>query len=64
MSNKTTIRKEVPQWNRLAQQVFIKDKHPSTDGTDIGATDTKRMLDAYLTYELKGESEKIVKYTK
>ena len=48
----------------IAQQVFIKEKHPSTDGTDIGATDTKRMLDAYLTYELKGESEKIVKYTK
>lgn len=48
----------------IAQQVFIKEKHPSTDGTDIGPTDTKRMLDAYLTCELKGESEKIVKYAK
>ena len=44
--------------------LYIKEKHPSTDGTDIGPTDTKRMLDAYLTCELKGESEKIVKYAK
>ena len=48
----------------IAQQVFIKDKHPSIDGTDIGSTDTKRMLDAYLSHELKDESEKIVKYAK
>lgn len=48
----------------IAQQVFIKEKHPSTDGIDIGPTDTKRMLDAYLTYELKSESEKIIKYAK
>ena len=44
--------------------IFIKDKHPSIDGTDIGSTDTKRMLDAYLSHELKDESEKIVKYAK
>lgn len=48
----------------IAQQVFIKGKHPSTDGTNIGPTDTKRMLDAYLTYELKDESDKVVKFVK
>ena len=48
----------------VAQQVFIKDKHPSTDGTDIGPTDAKRMLDAYLTYELKNESDRIVRFVK
>ena len=48
----------------IAQQVFRKDEHPSIDGTDIGSTDTKRMLDAYLSHELKDESEKIVKYAK
>ena len=48
----------------IAQQVFVKDKHPSTDGIDIGSTDAKRMLDAYLSYELKGESEKVVKFAR
>ncbi len=48
----------------IAQQVFDKDLHPSTDGTDIGSTDSKRMLDAYLSLELKGESEKVVKLAK
>lgn len=48
----------------IAQQVFIKSKYPSTDGTDIGPTDAKRMLDAYITRELSDESEKIIKYAK
>lgn len=48
----------------VAQQVFIKDKHPSTDGTDIGPTDAKRMLGAYLSYELKDESDRIVRFVK
>ena len=48
----------------IAQQVFIKEKHPSVDGTDIGPTDTKRMLEAYISYELSNESEKVVKYVK
>ena len=48
----------------IAQQVFDKDLHPSTDGTDIGSTDSKRMLDAYLSFELKDESEKVVKLAK
>lgn len=28
----------------LAQTVFDKDKHPSTDGTDIGSADSKRII--------------------
>lgn len=48
----------------IAQQVFNKEKHPSTDGIDIGPTDAKRMLDAYLTYELKDESDRIVRFVK
>lgn len=48
----------------IAQQVFDKKLHPSTDGTDISSTDAKRMLEAYLSYELRGESEKVVKFTK
>ena len=47
-----------------AQKVFDKKLHPSTDGTEISSTDAKRMFDAYLSYELKGESEKVVKFTK
>ena len=37
----------------LAQLVFNKDKHPSIDGTDIGKSDAKRMLEAYLSFCLK-----------
>lgn len=48
----------------IAQQVFDKGIHPPTDGTDIGSTDSKRMLDAYLSFELKDESEKVVKLAK
>lgn len=48
----------------IAQQVFDKDKHSSIDGTDISPTDVKRMFDAYLSFELKGESEKVVKFAK
>ena len=47
-----------------AQKVFDKKLHPSTDGTEISSTDARRMFDAYLSYELKGESEKVVKFTK
>ena len=36
----------------LAQAVFDKAKHPSTDGTDIGAADSKRMLDAYIRFRI------------
>lgn len=48
----------------IAQQVFIKEKHPSVDGTDIGPVDAKRMLEAYVSYELAEESEKVVRFVK
>lgn len=48
----------------IAQQVFIKERHISVDGVDIGHTDTKRMLEAYISNELQAESEKIIKYVK
>lgn len=37
----------------LAQLIFDKDKHLSVDGTDIGKSDSKRMLEAYISYCLK-----------
>lgn len=40
----------------LAKTVFDKDKHPSSDGIDIGPTDSKRMLEAYIHYCLKHKS--------
>lgn len=48
----------------IAQQVFEKNKHISRDGVGISPTDAKRMLDAYISYELKNEPERIVKYVK
>lgn len=48
----------------IAQQVFDKDKHPSVDGTDIGPSDAKRMLEAFFTVELGDESSKVIKYAK
>ena len=48
----------------IAQQVFIKEKHPSVDGADVSPTDAKRMFDAYISFELAEESEKTVKYVK
>lgn len=48
----------------IAQQVFIKEKHPAVDGTDISPTDSKRMFDAYISVELNQESEKVVKFVK
>ena len=49
----------------LAQTVFDKSKHPSTDGTDIGSADSKRMLDAYIHYCMhKKSKEREVKFAK
>lgn len=49
----------------LAQTVFIKEKHPSTDGTDIGSADSKRMLEAYINYCLhKRSKEREIKFAK
>lgn len=48
----------------IAQQVFNKGKHPSMDGTDISPTDAKRMFDAFISFELRDEPEKVVRYVK
>lgn len=40
----------------LAQAVYDPQRHPSVDGTDISRNDVKRMLDAYIAVELKGDS--------
>lgn len=37
----------------LAQVVFDKHKHPCVDGVDIGSADSKRMLEAYISYCMK-----------
>lgn len=48
----------------VAQQVYKKDIHKSLDGIDISTTDSKRMLEAYLQYELKESSEKTRKWAR
>ncbi|MCI1269579.1 MAG: hypothetical protein LKG21_06735 [Ruminococcus sp.] len=45
----------------IAQQVFVSDKHPTADGVEASTTDAKRMLEAYLRYELSDSSEKAKK---
>lgn len=48
----------------IAQQVYVKDKHPTLDGVETSKTDTKRMLEAFLKYELKDTSEKARKFAR
>lgn len=49
----------------LAQAIYTEDKHPSIDGTKIGKTDAKRMLEAYIAIELSGGSnENLRKYAR
>jgi hypothetical protein len=48
----------------IAQQVFNADKHPTLDNVDASKTDAKRMLEAFLKYELKDTSEKARKFAK
>ncbi len=48
----------------IAQQVFNADKHPIVDDVDVSITDAKRMLEAFLNYELKDASKKAIKYAK
>ncbi|WP_338652962.1 hypothetical protein [Lysinibacillus sp. Y5S-8] len=40
----------------LAQEVYDSEIHISTDGVNASKTDAKRMLDAFLSYELVGPS--------
>ena len=48
----------------IAQQVFDAEKHKTLDGVDPSQTDAKRMLEAYVSYELKGSSEKARKWVR
>lgn len=49
----------------VAQQVFDRGVHTTEDGVDPSDTDAKRMLDAFLGYELSGESnERTRKFAK
>ena len=49
----------------IAQNVFDKQKHITQDGVDPSETDAKRMLDAFLVYELAGTSnERTRKFAK
>ncbi len=48
-----------------AQQVYDKDIHLTTDGVQASETDAKRMLEAYINYELSGgTNDRIRKYAK
>ena len=50
----------------LAQTVYNKEKHPAIDGANISNTDSKRMLEAFVSHCLKekGKWEKETKYIK
>ena len=49
----------------VAQQVFDRTLHKTEDGVEPNETDAKRMLDAFLGYELSGASnERIRKFAK
>lgn len=48
----------------IAQQVFDASKHKTLDGVEASTTDAKRMLEAYLQYELSSSSEKARKFAK
>ncbi|AJD91995.1 hypothetical protein JMA_26780 [Jeotgalibacillus malaysiensis] len=48
----------------IAQQVFDAEKHPTIDGTTASKTDAKRMLEAFLNFELKDTAEKARKFAR
>jgi hypothetical protein len=49
----------------LAQEIYVREKHPPVDNVEPGETDAKRMLDAYIAVEMAGqENENIRKYAK
>jgi len=45
----------------LAQAVYDPSKHVSEDGTKPSETDAKRMLEAYLSAELQGSSNEVIR---
>lgn len=48
----------------VAQQAFDANKHKTLDGIDASTTDAKRMLEAFLQYELSDASEKARKFAR
>jgi len=49
----------------LAQQVYIREKHPPLDGVEPSKTDAKRMLDSYIAVEFGGaENQNVRRYAK
>jgi hypothetical protein len=49
----------------LAQQVYVREKHPPLDGVEPSKTDAKRMLDSYISVEFGGaENENVRRYAK
>lgn len=48
----------------IAQQVFDAAKHETLDCVEVSPTDAKRMLEAYLRYELQDASEKARKWAR
>ncbi|MFL2077587.1 hypothetical protein [Marinilactibacillus psychrotolerans] len=48
----------------IAQQVFDPTKHATLDGIEASSTDAKRMLEAYLNYELNDTSEKTRRFAR
>lgn len=75
MANRLTIAETEEQFQAIgmlgretlitvAQNVFDANKHKTLDGVESSRTDTKRMLEAFLQYELSSSSEKARKFAK
>lgn len=75
MKNRLTVAKTEEQFQAIgmlgretlitvAQQVFDKSKHKTLDDVEASQTDTKRMLEAFLQFELSSSSEKARKFVK
>ncbi len=45
----------------LAQTVYRPERHQTADGTSPSEKDAKRMLDAYLSIEMSGQSNEIAR---
>ena len=45
----------------LAEAVYVKERHPSLDGTPLSNTDVKRKLDAFIAVELVGATNESVR---
>ncbi|CAM3819547.1 hypothetical protein FLGE108171_15775 [Flavobacterium gelidilacus] len=45
----------------LAQAIYNKEKHPTLDKVEASKTDAKRMLDAYISVELSGSKNEVLR---